>query len=152
MSKTFPRVSKELNTLSSYFDKRFLQQPCTASRTNKCHGRLPVVDAIMSRRLASMFSTYWPIYGLKKECIDFTMDRLNPDATTPPQVVRTIPISHQLQLAPQNQLHQCAPFVDAFAWICFVLWFSVYSWFYCPNVECYAFIWNQPVDCSSTLM
>ena len=29
--------------------------------------------------------------------------------------------------------------------ICFVLWISVCSWYYCPKVECYAFIWNQLV-------
>ena len=67
----------------------------------------------MSTRLVSNYSTYWPIYGLKKNCMDFTIDRLNPYATTPPQVIRTLPTSHELQLARQNQLHRCAPFVDA---------------------------------------
>ena len=80
----------------------------------------------MSTRLASNYSTYWPIYGLKKSCTDFTIDRLDPYATTPPQVIRTVPISHQLQLAHQNQLHRCVPFVDAVTWICFVVIFSVF--------------------------
>ena len=98
----------------------------------------------MSRRLASNYSTYWPICGLKKICMDFTEDRLNPYATTPPQVIRTLPISRQQRLVPQNQLHRCVPFVDVITWTCFVS-FSVFSWFYFPKVECYAFIWNQHV-------
>ena len=53
--------------------------------------------------LASNYSTYWPIYGLNNNWMDFTIDRLNRYATTPPQVIRTIPISHQLHLARQNQ-------------------------------------------------
>ena len=114
---------------------------------NKRHGRLPLVDAIMSIRLASNYSPHWPIYGLKNNCTDFTIDRLNPYATTPPQAIRAIPIPHQLRLARQNQLHRCVPFVEAATWVCFVLWFSVYSWFYCPKVECYAFSWNQLVIC-----
>ena len=35
--------------------------------------------------------------------------------------------------------------VDAVTWICLVFWFWVHSWFYCPKVECYAFLWNQSV-------
>ena len=69
---------------------------------------------------------------------------LLPCLTTPYQVIRTIPISHQ-QLAPQNLLHRCVPLVDAVTWICLMLWFLVHSWFYCPKVECYAFLWNQSV-------
>ena len=71
---------------------------------NKRHGRLPLVDAIMSTRLASNYSTYWPIYGLKSNCIDSTIDRPNPYAITPPQVIRTTPISPTT--ARQHQLHQ----------------------------------------------
>ena len=91
-----------------------------------------LVDSIiMSTRLliASKNSTCSRVYGLKTSCMDFTVDRLNPYARTPPQVIRTIPISHELQLARQNQLHLLyVPFVDAVTWICFVLFrFSVYS-------------------------
>ena len=51
--------------------------------------------------------------------MDFTIDLLNPYATTPPQVIRAIPISHELQLARQNQLHHwCVPFVDGVTRIC----------------------------------
>ena len=65
---------------------------------------LLVRDAIMSTRLASNYSTYWPIYGLKSNCIDSTIDRPNPYAITPPQVIRTTPISPTT--ARQHQLHQ----------------------------------------------
>ena len=78
--------------------------------------------------------------------MDFPIDRLYPYATTPPDVIRTVPISHQLQPARQNQLHRCVPFVAVVSWIiCFVLWVPGYSWYYCPEVDCYALIWNQLV-------
>ena len=82
-----------------------------------------LVDAIMSTRLASNYSTYGTMYGLKKNRMDFARD---PQISTRyaaryPQVIRSIPISHQLQLARQSQLHQCVPFVDVVTWICFVL-------------------------------
>ena len=91
---------------------------------SKRHGHLPLDDAIMSTRLASNYSVYWPFYGLRKKiCTEFTIYQFNPYqyATTPPQVTLTIPIYHELKLAHQNQLHRCAPFVDAVTWICLSL-------------------------------
>ena len=76
--------------------------------------------------LASNYSTSWPIYGLNNNWMDFTIDRLNPYATPPPQVIRTIPISHQLPLTPQNQLHRCVPFVDAVTDMLCVVVFSIF--------------------------
>ena len=52
---------------------------------SKRHGHLPLDDAIMSTRLASNYPTYWPIYGIKKNCMDFTIDRLNPYAKRLPK-------------------------------------------------------------------
>lgn len=78
---------------------------------NKCHRHLPLVDTIMLTRLASSYSTYWPIYDLNNNFLDFTISRYNPYryATTPPQVIRTIGMSRelQLQLARRNQLRRC---------------------------------------------
>ena len=72
------------------------RKPCTARRKNQA-SRTDVfpflVDAIMSTRLPPNHSTCWPIYGVKKNCVDFTIDRLNLYATTRPQVIRTKPIS-----------------------------------------------------------
>ena len=47
-----PKVSKELNTLVSYFGRRFLKQACTACRTSS------LLDAILSTRLATNYSKY----------------------------------------------------------------------------------------------
>ena len=99
----------------------------------------------MSRGLASNYSMYWPIYGLKKKLYGFHYRPIKSLRNKPPQVIQTIAISHQLQLVPQHQLHRSVPFADAVTWICVVFWSSVCSWVYCPNVECYAFIWNQLV-------
>ena len=85
------------------------------------HGRLPLVDAIISRRLAIVDVCYC----LNKSCMVVINDRLNPYAATPPQVIRTMPLSHLLQLARQKQIRRHVLFVAAVAWICFVLWFSV---------------------------
>ena len=142
-----PKVSKELDKLFLYFGRRFLKQPCTARRTKEASLTSSPCWCDHVNMLASKYSTFWLTYGLKKNCMDFTIDRLNPYPTTPLQIIRTIPISHQLQLARQNQLRRCIPFVNTVTWICFLLWFSVYPWFYCQKVEfwCYAFIWNQLV-------
>ena len=45
--------------------------------------------------------------------MDFSVGRVNPYATTPPQVIRTLQASHKLQLERGNQFHQCGPLVDA---------------------------------------
>ena len=94
-----------------------------------------------SVELFDVMADSWP-----KELMDWLyVDRLHPCSTTP-QAIRTIPMSHELPTArTPNQLHGCVALVDAVTWICFALWFSVYSWFYCPKVECCAFIWNQLV-------
>ena len=98
---------------------------------NKRHGRLPLVDAIMSTRLASNYSTYWPIYGLRKNCMDFTIHRLNPYATTPPQAIRTIPISHQLT---NYSSHAKASFTDAFPLLMRSLTYALCCSFQCIHV------------------
>ena len=73
---------------------------------SKSHGSLPLADVITSTRLSSNHSTYWPIDALKKNRRDFTTDPSGLYATTPPQVIRTTPVSHELHLARQNQLHR----------------------------------------------
>ena len=80
----------------------------------------------MSTRLASNHLTCWPIYGLKY-CMDFSIDLLNPCATTPSQAIRTIPIAYQLQPELQKQLHRCVHFGDVVAWICVVLWLGIHG-------------------------
>ena len=94
---------------------------------DKWHGRLPLVDAIISICLVSKYSAYWPIYGLNTNDIDFTIGSLNPYEITPPQAIRTMTISRELQLAPENSLHRCAPLVHAVISISFVLTHSTYS-------------------------
>ena len=45
--------------------------------------------------------------------LDFTIDRSNPHATTPPQAMRTITIFHELRVARQRKIHRCVRLVDA---------------------------------------
>ena len=90
---------------------------------NKRHGRLPIIGAILSRRLASNYSTFWPIYGLKKNLYGFyyrPIKSLRNNAS--PSSTNSVAISHQLQLVPQNQLHRSVPFADAVTWICAVFY------------------------------
>lgn len=103
-----PRVSNEVDTLF-WFLLAGLSYRRTLSRleeNNKGHRRLPLVDTIMSTRLASDL-TYsgWPINGLQKHgSMAFSIVRLNPYAITPSQVLRTIHTSHELQL-----FYRCVP-------------------------------------------
>ena len=69
--------------------------------------------------------------------MDFTTDRLNPYATTPPQVMRTIRLSRELQLVHQNQLHRCVPLVHAIKWI-FTFVAVNFSLFHCLTTR----TWN----------
>ena len=71
----------------------------------------------MSTRLVSNNSAYWPIYSLNTNCIDFTVGIKIPYEITPPQVIRPMPISHELQLARGKYFHRCVPLVDAVMWI-----------------------------------
>ena len=85
------------------------------------------------------------MYGLNTIYIDFTMGSLNPYEITPPQAIRAMPISRELQLARQKPLHRCAPLVHAVIWIYFVLTYSTDCVLNCPKVEFDAFSWNQLV-------
>ena len=78
---------------------------------NKCHGRLPLVDAIMSTCLVSKYSAYWPIDGLNTNHVHITIGRLNPYEITPPQAIRTMPTSRELPTRTPKSLHWCAPLV-----------------------------------------
>ena len=69
---------------------------------NKCDGRLALAGAIMSTRLVLKYSAYWPIYGLNTKYIYFTIGSLNPYEITPPQAIRTMAISRELQFARQH--------------------------------------------------
>ena len=90
----------------------------------------------MSTRLASNYSTYWPIYDLKKNRMDFTIDRLNPYAAMPPQVIPTPTTTRTPK--PASPICYLWWWVT---WICFVLCFSVHSWLFAR----YAFLRNQLV-------
>ena len=84
---------------------------------NKWHGPLALVRAIMSTRLVSNNSAYSPMYGLNTNDIDFNVGMRNPYEITPPQVIRIMPISHDLQLARRKSFHRCVPLVHAAMWI-----------------------------------
>ena len=88
---------------------------------NRWHGRRPLVDAIMSTCLLLKYSAYWPIYALNTNYIDFTIWSLNTYGITPPQAIRTMPISRELQLARQKSLRRCVPLVHAVVWI-YLVW------------------------------
>ena len=139
-SELFPMVFQKPNACSSIFagvsynslvrlveinklDVRWTSSPWWCDHVNTSSVELSDVLADLWHQEELYGFYYRPVKSLCK---------------TPPQVVQTIAISHELRLAPQNQLHRCVPFVDAVTWICFVLWFSMYSWFCCPKVECYA--------------
>ena len=57
---------------------------------------------------------------------------------TPPEVIRAIPKSHELQLARQNYLHRCVHLVHAAKWRYLVLKITT-------NAESYDFSLNQLV-------
>ena len=49
--------------------------------------------------------------------MDFNAGIRNPDEITPPQVIRILPISHELQLARRKYFHRCITPVHAVMWI-----------------------------------
>ena len=53
--------------------------------------------------------------------MDFNAGIRNPDEITPPQVIRILPISHELQLARRKYFQRCAPLFHAVMWIHLVL-------------------------------
>ena len=71
------------------------------------HGRLPLVDAIVSRRRNTRRIDIWDDINY----IDFTIGSSHPYEITPPQTTRTMLPSRELQLARQKYLHRCAPLV-----------------------------------------
>ena len=86
------------------------------------------------------YSTYWPIYGLPGiYCLHtklyeyISKGNINPYATTPPQVIRTMSISRELQLARQKTLFSdvCVPLVHGGMWMSLLVVFkkSTYSVF-----------------------
>ena len=82
-------------------------------------------------KLFDVLTDLWPqdpLYG-------FYCRQFNPDATTPPQVIGTVPVSRELRLARQNQLHRCITLADAVTWICLVFSIPAYSLIYGPKVE-----------------
>lgn len=108
-----PTVSEELTTLFQYCGVR---APLHDSQNQT--GDTDVFPLlIMSKGLASSYSRYWSICGLKKNPMNFSIDGFNPHATTPPQSTRSIPISHDVQGARRKQLYRCVALVDAVKWI-----------------------------------
>ena len=110
-----PRVSK------SHCSSTLAGTLVRLAEQNKWHGPLPLVHAIMSTRLVSNNYAQWPIYGLDTNCMDFNVGIQNPYEITPPQVVRIMPISHELQLARRKSFHQCVSLVHAVMWTHLVL-------------------------------
>ena len=49
--------------------------------------------------------------------MDFTVDRSNCYATTPPHVIGTVAIFYELFLPCESQFHRCVPLVNAITWI-----------------------------------
>ena len=63
---------QEPNTLFLYFGRRFFNSLVRLTEQNKCHGRLSLVDAIMSTSLVSKYSAYWLIPGIQAEYTNYT--------------------------------------------------------------------------------
>ena len=124
--------------------------PSRLANKNKCHGRFPLVDVIMSTCFVSNDSTYWPIDGLSTNYIDFTIDSSNPHATMPPQATRTFSVYLKLRLTRQNSLHRCVPLVDAVTRMCLVSTDSASS-LYQPEVERCVCCSNQLVQAPKTI-
>ena len=138
-SKWLPRVSQELNCSSTLAGVSYNSLVRLAEQS-KCHGRLPLVNAIMSTILVSNYSSYWPIYGRNTNYIDFTMGMQNPYEVTPPHVIRTMPISreHRYRTTCTRQSIFITDMFPLFVRSCRYLrcWKNqrpIYSVFYCPQ-------------------
>ena len=141
-----PKVSKELDTLFWYLGRRFLKQPCASLRTKQatrtyspcwCNhvntSGVESFDLLADLRPKVLYGLFYrPIKSLCNNAFSSNTNNTHSLPTTA-RAPKTAP--------PMCSLWWCGR-VDM---RCVVI---RYSWFYCPNVECYAFIWNQLVRTS----
>ena len=85
------------------------------------------------------------MYGPNTIYVDFNIGTLSAYEITPPQAIRTMPVSRELQLVRPQSLHQRASLVHAVISISLVLIYSTYSVQDCRKLEYYACSLNQLV-------
>ena len=134
---SYPRESKSSIHFSSTLAGVSQNSLAQLAEQNKSRTSAPCWCDLVNTYIwyvASNYSTYWPIYGLKKNLYGFTVDRSNPYANNAfPRNTNSSHTSQTTQVAPRTR--KPASPMCSLCWCghvdtCVVLWISVCSWFY----------------------